>query len=50
MKVKKKKEPGVNVTVSKEAHEAMWREAIKAKPRRTLREQVNIMNNLPAEK
>ena len=44
---KKIKKKGVNVTLSPEAHKKMVSEAFKAKPRRTLREQGNIINNLP---
>ena len=37
---------GINITVSKQAHEKISLEAFKAKPRRSLRQQVNIINNL----
>ena len=48
-KGKKKKVAGINITVSPKAHEVMFKEAIKSKPRRTLREHINIKNNIPAE-
>lgn len=46
---KKKKTTGINITVSPKAHEVMWKEANRSKPRKTLREQVNIINNIPEE-
>lgn len=42
-KVKKK---GINVTVSPEAHKKMFMDGFKSVPRKNLREQVNIINNL----
>lgn len=42
-----KKERGVNVSVSKEAHKKMIEESLKAVPQKTLREVVNIKYNLP---
>lgn len=45
----KKREKGVNVTVSPKAHSKMSKEALAAKPRRNLREHINIINNLPKE-
>lgn len=44
-----KKKKGINVTVSAEAHEKMLKEATKEKPRKSLREIVNIKNDLPQE-
>lgn len=49
MMKRKKKEKGVNVTVSPKAHRKMWNEALKSKPPRDLREHVNVINNLPIE-
>lgn len=46
---KKKRQKGVNITVSPKAYEKISTEALLAKPRRNLREQVNIMSNLPKE-
>lgn len=46
-KPKKKKLRGINVEVSPAAHALMWEESIKSKPRKTLREIINIKNNLP---
>ena len=49
VKGKKKREPGVNITVSRQAHLAMAKKALKAKPRMTLREIINEFNGLPKE-
>lgn len=46
---KKKKPRGKNVEVSLEAHEKMVREALRSKPKKTLRAIVNIKNNLPED-
>ena len=46
--IKNKKKKGINVTVSPKAHEVMSKESFHAKPRRTLREHINIINKLPA--
>lgn len=46
MKQRKKKSRGVNLTLSPEAHQKMLDDAYKAKPRRSLRQQGNIINNL----
>lgn len=46
MKIKTK---GVQVSVSPKAHEKMLKEAFNAKPRLTLREFINIKNNIPKE-
>lgn len=39
---------GINITVSPKAHALLTKEAFLCKPRRTLREHINIVNNLPA--
>ena len=44
---KKKLEQAINVGVSPKAHQKMRDDAYKAIPRRTLRQHVNIINNLP---
>lgn len=44
---KGKQVKGINITVSPKAHKKMREDAYKAIPRRTLRQQVNIINNLP---
>lgn len=44
-----KRKRGINATISIKAHQKMWRAAKKAVPRRSLREQVNFINNLPLE-
>lgn len=48
--IKNKKKSGVTITVSREAHELMSRKAFDSKPRLTLRELVNIINNIPKQK
>lgn len=47
--MKKKRDKGVNITVSQKAHKKMSKDALEAEPRRNLREQVNVINNLPKE-
>lgn len=49
LKGKKKKPRGINIEVSIEAHALMLEKAKNAKPKRTLREHVNIMNRLPKD-
>ncbi len=46
-KPKKRLNPGVTISVSQRAHRKMRAQADKAMPRRTLRQQINFMNNLP---
>lgn len=46
MKRKEKKPRGVNVTVSPQAYEKVCIDAFNAKPRRSLREQVNFINQI----
>lgn len=48
---KKRKEwvRGVNVTVSPKAHEVMLKEANSVRPRKNLRQIINIKNNLPEQ-
>lgn len=41
---------GINVTVSHEAHASMVKKALAQKPRKNLREYVNIINGIPEEK
>lgn len=48
-KKSKPRDRGVNITVSTKAHQLMRRRADAAKPRRNLREEVNVINNLPKE-
>lgn len=43
---KKKKPRGINIEVSPKAHAKMSKEAQKAKPKKSLRQIVNIKNNL----
>lgn len=45
-KQKNKKRRGIAISVSPEAHEKMLKEAFAAKPRRTLRQHINVLNNL----
>lgn len=40
---------GTNVTVSPKAHEVMLKEANSVRPRKSLRQIINIKNNLPEE-
>lgn len=49
MKPSKKKTRSVQVGISPAAHEKMVREGFKAKPRLSLRELVNIKNNIPKD-
>lgn len=49
MTKKNKRPKGINVTVSPKAHKVMSKKALDSKPRRNLREHINIINNLPAE-
>lgn len=42
----KKLERAINVGASPAAHKKMREDAYKAKPRRTLRQHINIINNL----
>lgn len=48
-KEKKSRPKSVQMGVSPKAHEVMVKKAVSMKPRRNLRELVNIMNNLPTE-
>lgn len=50
MKKQQKKERGVPITVSREAHEIISQKAFNNKPRLNLREYFNLMNNLPKDK
>lgn len=45
--MKKQWEKGVNVTVSPQAHEVMKGEVLKSKTIKSLRQYVNVINNLP---
>lgn len=47
---RKKKKKGINVFISREAHKKIWEDGLKSSPPRNLREQVNIINNIPIEK
>lgn len=49
MRKGKNKPQGKCISVSPQAYEKMLQEAYKAKPRLSLREQVNIINKLPKE-
>lgn len=42
-----RKQPGINVMISRRAHARISKAASTSKPRRTLREQINIDNKLP---
>lgn len=46
---KRKKKRSITMTVSYEAHAKMAQEAFNKKPRLTLRELVNIKNDLPKD-
>lgn len=46
IKNQKKKEPGVNVMVSLKAHKVMSKKAGSYKPKKTLRQHVNIINEI----
>lgn len=43
------KKTRTTITISVEAHEKMLKDAFNAKPRRTIRAHVNVLNNLPKE-
>lgn len=49
MTKKKKREKGVNISVSPRAHAKMSKEIIGTKPKLDLRGKVNILNGLSAE-
>lgn len=49
MKKNTKWEKGINITVSKKAHRKISDDARKAVPRRSIRQQVNIITNLPID-
>lgn len=48
-KTKKKRPQGVQVAVSRQAHEIMIKKAFQSKPRKTIRAIINIMNGLPED-
>lgn len=45
----KKKSRGKTISVSPKAHEIISKNAFNSKPRRKMREHINIINKLPAE-
>lgn len=48
--ITKKKSKGKTLVVSELVHEKLSKEAFNSKPRRTLREHMNIINGLSSEK